>query len=102
VLAAAGYPATPRLGDPITLPAPEDDVVVFHAGTTRDAQGRLVTAGGRVLTVSAVAPTVEAAQQRSLAHARRVEFAGRQLRTDIGWREIARRSERAGAGASRD
>lgn len=103
VLAAAGYPNTPRTSDVITLPPAEPDVLVFHAGTGKDTTGRLVTAGGRVLAVSAVAATVEAAQRRSLAYARRVGFAGKQLRTDIGWREIARASEqRTGAGASRD
>ena len=103
VLAAAGYPNTTRTGDVISLPPAERDVLVFHAGTRRDAQGRLVTAGGRVLAVSAVAPTVGEAQRRGLAYARRVGFAGKQMRSDIGWREIARGSEqRTGAGASRD
>lgn len=99
VLAAANYPEKPRTGDPIDLPPVADDgVVLFHAGTARDAQGRLVTAGGRVLAVSAVAPDIEEAHQRSLDYARRVRFAGCQLRTDIGWREIARRrSTPAGA-----
>jgi phosphoribosylamine--glycine ligase len=91
VLAAANYPETPRTGDVITLPAAEEGITVFHAGTARDGAGGLVTAGGRVLAVSAVAPTIAEAQRRSLAHAERVEFAGKQLRTDIGWREIARR-----------
>jgi phosphoribosylamine---glycine ligase len=90
VLAAANYPETPRTGDVITLPPPEDGVIVFHAGTARDAEGRLVTAGGRVLAVSAVAPTLAEAQRRSLDHARRVEFAGKQFRTDIAARQIAR------------
>jgi phosphoribosylamine--glycine ligase len=92
VLAAANYPDAPRLGDPIMLPAPEAHVHVFHAGTARDAQGQLVTAGGRVLAVSAVGATVEEARARSAAYARRVQFAGKQFRTDIGWREIARRA----------
>jgi phosphoribosylamine--glycine ligase len=90
VLAAANYPETPRTGDVITLPPHEDGVIVFHAGTARDAEGRLVTAGGRVLAVSAVAPTLAEAQRRSLDHARRVEFAGKQFRTDIAARQIAR------------
>jgi len=91
VLAAAYYPDKPRTGDPIELPPiTEDGVVVFHAGTARDAQDRLVSAGGRVLAVSAVAPDVEQAHRRSLEYAQRVRFAGCQLRTDIGWREIAR------------
>ncbi len=94
VLAAANYPDAPRTGDPIELPPITDGgVVVFHAGTARDGQGRLVTAGGRVLAVSAVARNIELAHQRSLDYARRVHFPGCQLRTDIGWREIARRKD---------
>ena len=97
VLAAANYPEKPRTGDPIELPAVANDgVVVFHAGTARDAGGRLVTAGGRVFAVSAVAPDIATAQQRSLAVARRIHFPGCQLRTDIAWREIARRGDSAG------
>ena len=92
VLAAANYPEAPRLGDPIAIPAPERDIYVFHAGTARDAKGQLVTAGGRVLAVSAVGATVEEARARGLSYARRIQFAGKQLRTDIGWREIARRA----------
>ena len=104
VLAAANYPETPRLGDVISLPAGEEHVVVFHAGTALDAQGRLTTAGGRVLAVSAVAPTVEEARERSGRHAARVTFAGKQYRTDIGWREVARRAspKLSRARASRD
>ena len=90
VLAAADYPDTPRLGDLITLPPVEDGVFVFHAGTTRDAEGRLITSGGRVLAVSAVASTIAAARSRSLDYAGRIGFAGKQFRRDIGWREIAR------------
>ena len=101
VLASANYPDTPRTGDPITLPAEQHGVTIFHAGTSRDADGRLVTAGGRVLTVSAVADTMEAAQRMSLAFAERVLFAGKQHRTDIGWREIARQRQHH-ARASRD
>lgn len=63
--------------------------MVFHAGTARRGD-ELVTAGGRVVAVSATAPTVAEAQRRSLEHARRVHFEGAQLRSDIGWREIAR------------
>ena len=100
VLAAANYPETPRTGDHITLPPPEPDVLVFHAGTAHDAMGQLVTAGGRVLAVSAVAPTVEQAQRRSRAYAERIEFAGKQFRTDIGWREIARERQQAHARAT--
>jgi phosphoribosylamine--glycine ligase len=90
VVAAAGYPDAPRTGDPISLPDDEDGVLFFHAGTARDAAGRLVTAGGRVLAVSAVAPTIADAQRKSLDAAERVGFEGSQYRTDIGWRELAR------------
>ena len=90
VIAAANYPETPRTGDVITLPPLEDGVYVFQAGTARDSEGRLVTAGGRVLAVSAVAPTVELAQARSMEYVERVRFEGKQYRPDIGWREIAR------------
>lgn len=93
VLAAAGYPDAPRTGDPITLPAElPDGVHLFHAGTARDAAGRLVTAGGRVLAVTAVAGTFAEAQRLSREGAERVEFAGKQYRDDIGWREAGRRS----------
>jgi phosphoribosylamine--glycine ligase len=102
VLAAANYPETPRTGDLITLPAAEDGVLVFHAGTARDADGALITAGGRVLAVSALGETVEIASQRSLDYAVRIGFEGKQLRTDIGWREIDRQRKKASARATRD
>ena len=91
VLAADGYPDKPRTGDMITIPAPDDDVEIFHAGTALDAAtGLLVTSGGRVLTVTAVAPTLREAQERSLEHAQRISFRGSRLRRDIGWRELTR------------
>lgn len=96
VLAAAGYPEKPRTGDVVTLPETlPDGVEIFHAGTARDAAGRLVTAGGRVLAVTAVADDFATAQARSRAVAESVEFEGKQFRADIGWREAARRSEAA-------
>jgi phosphoribosylamine---glycine ligase len=54
------------------------------------ACGALRTAGGRVLAVTAVAPTFEEAQRLSAEYAQRVEFEGKQYRGDIGWRELAR------------
>jgi phosphoribosylamine--glycine ligase len=101
VVAAAGYPDAPRTGERITLPEEENDVLVFHAGTARDGAGRLVTAGGRVLAVSAVGPSIADAQRKSLAAAEQVGFEGRQFRTDIGWRELARLSA-IDAGAAGD
>jgi len=91
VVAASGYPDTPRLGDAITLPSSAGaDVHVFHAGTARASNGRLVTAGGRVLAVTAVADTLAGAQRSSVRTASAIEFAGSQYRADIAWRELER------------
>jgi phosphoribosylamine--glycine ligase len=74
---------------------------VFHAGTKRDAKGNLVTAGGRVLAVTGLGESVEQARERSQDLAAAIQFDGKQFRTDIGWRELARGPEAAkGAGAS--
>lgn len=89
VLAASGYPDKPRAGDVVRLPPAEGDVEIFHAGTAIDPNGELVTAGGRVLSVTAVAATLNDAREKSLACAERVSFSGRQLRRDIGLRELA-------------
>jgi phosphoribosylamine--glycine ligase len=92
VLAAAGYPRTPEKGKAITIPGwidDADDVMVFHAGTKR-MDDQIVTAGGRVLAVTAVAPTLQQAAERSRAAAEAIEFPGKQYRRDIGWRELAR------------
>jgi phosphoribosylamine--glycine ligase len=91
VIAAAGYPDKPRTGDVIQLPPPEDGVTVFHAGTTHDpATGNLVTASGRVLSITATASTLLEAAELSRSHAERVSLAGKQLRRDIAWRELNR------------
>ena len=98
VVAAAGYPERPEVGTPITLP-PIDDVgvLVFHAGTLRHASGELLTAGGRVLAVTACASSFDEAQRLSSRYAGEVRFAGAQHRADIGWRELERRRTRGGA-----
>jgi phosphoribosylamine--glycine ligase len=90
VLAAENYPEKPRTGDAISLPQTGDNVTIFHAGTARAANGTLVTAGGRVVAVSATGQTMRDAQRESSEVADRVNFRGKQRRTDIGWREIAR------------
>jgi len=101
VLAADGYPEKPRAGDRIEIPVVPDDALVFHAGTKRDAAGNLVTAGGRVLAVTGLGESVEQARDRSQELAAAIQFDGKQYRTDIGWRELARRTEVAkGAGTS--
>lgn len=91
VVAAEGYPGSVRSGDVIDLPAPTPGVTVFHAGTKRDAaSGALLTAGGRVLAVTAVAHTLAEAQRLSGRAAEALRFKGRQYRRDIGWRELSR------------
>src|SRR6185503_9559535 len=101
VLAARGYPDNPEKGVAILLPPPEafgNDVIVFHAGTFRDPDGRLRTSGGRVLTVTGLGTNVPAAAEASRAAAERIVFEGKTWRRDIAWREI----QRAGAASSRD
>ena len=92
MVAAAGYPDSPRSGDEIDLSTVPDDVTVFHAGTTRNEDGALRTSGGRVFAVTGVARTFAEAQERSRYGAERIQFAGRVMRRDIGWRENARRA----------
>ena len=88
VMAAHGYPATPRSGDTITgLPASSADLQVFHAGT-RLSDGRLLTSGGRVLCVTALGESVRLAQQQALQAVRGIRFDGAQWRNDIGHRAI--------------
>jgi len=86
VLASAGYPESAHHGDTIDG-VPDADmlpgVTVFHAGTRREPDGRLVTAGGRVLGVTALAPTVAEARRRAYAGVSRIGFEGMHYRTDI-------------------
>lgn len=87
VIAAAGYPEKARTGDVIRGaegPWP-DDVTVFHAGTAR-VNGELVSAGGRVLGVTALGESIEAARRRAYTVADAIELPGKQLRRDIGLR----------------
>jgi phosphoribosylamine--glycine ligase len=93
VLAAAGYPDSPRLGGTVSIPRTlegDPHLHVFHAGTSRHGDGSLRVAGGRVLAVTATAPTVSEAASRSRAAAEAVTFEGRHFRRDIGWRDIDR------------
>ena len=88
VMAAAGYPMDPRKGDIITgLPREADDAMVFHAGTV-GKDGTTLTAGGRVLCVTALADSVKAAQQRAYETLGSIQFAGAQYRKDIGFRAL--------------
>jgi phosphoribosylamine--glycine ligase len=88
VLAAHGYPLNPRKGDVITgIPNDEEDAAVFHAGTTLK-DGALLTSGGRVLCVTALADSVRQAQSRVYQVTDGIHFDGMQYRTDIGYRAI--------------
>ena len=102
VLASAGYPGHYESGHEIHVPADiaaADNVVICHAGT-RLSDGRLVTSGGRVLSVTAVAPDLATAAERSRSAAEAIRFEGKQYRRDIGWREIARQEQADRAGVS--
>jgi len=84
VLAGRGYPESSSSGDLITgLERVPGEVHVTHAGTARDADGRLVTAGGRVLSVTALGPDAPSARTGAYAAADMIDFDGRQLRRDV-------------------
>ncbi|MEA2220553.1 MAG: phosphoribosylamine---glycine ligase [Solirubrobacteraceae bacterium] len=94
VLASAGYPASASKGDVIGgLEDVADLVEVTHAGTALRDDGALVTAGGRVLNVTALGATVAGARDAAYEAARRITFDGRQLRSDIAQRAVGRSSE---------
>src|SRR5262249_43807627 len=89
VMATEGYPGSPRKGDAISgIPEVNalDDVFVFQAGTSTGADGELVTAGGRVLAVTATGPSVPAARDRAYDGVERISFAGAHYRRDIAAR----------------
>jgi len=90
VLAAEGYPGTPRTGDVIS--GAEGDlgpgVVVFHAGTARREDGALVSAGGRVLNVCATGKDLRQARERAYAAIKLIHLPAGFCRTDIGWRAL--------------
>ncbi len=89
VMAAEGYPASYRTGDVIEgLPEEESgDVKVFHAGT-KLVQGRVLTAGGRVLCVCALGDTVADAHTKVYAQVEKIHWPGVYYRRDIGWRAL--------------
>ena len=91
VLASGGYPREFEQGIPIEgLEADTPDVVVFHAGTKRDAAGRFVTSGGRVLGVTGRGETVAQARERAYAAADAITFRGKHVRRDIAERALGR------------
>ncbi len=87
VLASAGYPGSYESGKRITgvqEAAAQPGITVYHAGTKLDADGNTLTAGGRVLDVTAVAPTFAEARANAYAACDLIDFEGKQFRTDIG------------------
>lgn len=95
VLASEGYPGSYEKGK-VILGIEEaealEGVTVFHAGTTRNADGELMTAGGRVLNVVALGGTFEEARERAYEACDLINFEGKQFRTDIGKRAAAGRA----------
>ena len=95
VLASEGYPGSYEKGKVILGIEEAEDlegVTVFHAGTTRNADGELITAGGRVLNVVALGDTFEEARERAYEACDLINFEGKQFRTDIGKRAAAGRA----------
>jgi len=92
VMAAQGYPERPTAGSVIAGAQADfgEDVVVFHAGTARRADGALVAAGGRVLNVCARGPSLATARDRAYAAVAQIDWPGGFHRTDIGLRGLAR------------
>ncbi len=90
VLAAEGYPEKPIKGAVIQGAEADfgPDVVVFHAGTARDGEGRLIASGGRVLNVCARGATLAEARARAYAAVAAIDFPGGFHRSDIGWRAL--------------
>ncbi len=84
VLASGGYPGSYEKGKEITgLDEVDDDVIVFHAGTSFK-DGRVVTSGGRVLGVAAMGDTNDEARERAFSNAERIKFDGVHYRKDVG------------------
>ena len=95
VLTSAGYPGSYEKGKAITgVEDAEamDDVTVYHAGTALTDAGELVTSGGRVLDVTALGDTFEAARDRAYAACEKIQFEGKTLRHDIGLRALRGRA----------
>ncbi len=92
VMAAEGYPGTPKKGGRIegVIDAEDNGAKIFHAGTALDAAGELVASGGRVLNVTALGASVTEARARAYAAVDAIEFPQGFCRRDIGWREVAR------------
>lgn len=89
VLAANGYPGSYAKGEPIGLPGQlPDGVDILHAGTRLDEEGRLLSAGGRVLGVTAVGATLQEAAEKAYSAVDKVQWSGKTFRRDIGYRQL--------------
>ena len=94
VMAARGYPGSYEKGSEISgleRAAEMEDVMVFHAGTSQDAEGRIRAAGGRVLNVTALGRDLQEARDRAYAAVAAIDWPEGFCRTDIGWRALERR-----------
>jgi phosphoribosylamine---glycine ligase len=92
VIAAKGYPDKFPKGDPLTLPASlPPGVSILHAGTTRNSAGQIVMNGGRVLGVTAIAPTLREAADKAYAVCEQITCVSKYFRRDIGARQLNRR-----------
>ncbi|HEX8465564.1 MAG TPA: phosphoribosylglycinamide synthetase C domain-containing protein, partial [Abditibacterium sp.] len=89
VMAASGYPASPRRGDTILGRGKVENALVFHAGTKLDGE-KIVTNGGRVLGVTALGESFEIARYKAYAAVEKISFEGAHFRRDIGWRAQSR------------
>ncbi len=85
MLVSKGYPGSYEKGKKITGLETVNQAVVFHAGTVRDSDGTVVTAGGRVMAVNALGDTLQEALSRSYENAAKIHFEGKNLREDIGF-----------------
>jgi len=95
VVAAQGYPDNYPKGDVVTLPKPSDltpETYFLHAGTVKNAGGQIVTNGGRVLGVTALAPSLREAADRAYAACEKIQCASKYYRRDIGARQLNRPS----------
>ncbi|MBN1639825.1 MAG: phosphoribosylamine--glycine ligase [Anaerolineae bacterium] len=104
VVASGGYPGAYETGIPVAglaRAAQQPGIVVYHAGTRRE-QDQVVTSGGRVLGVSATAPTLAGALERAYAGVAQIDFAGMHYRTDIGAKGLAHSTASAYAAAGVD
>jgi phosphoribosylamine--glycine ligase len=101
VMAAKGYPGAHGGGGVIGNLGPAGEipgVTIFHAGTKRDAQGRVIASGGRVLGVTATGASVSEAQAKAYEAVETIDWPEGYYRRDIGWRAVARERARREVG----